>query len=138
MALAPGLEASTPGGIVQATKTVCGPFLGIAPIDGGERSIHWGEDCLAFNHSVITDLAKHPEIETVVLTSAMLGYIPAAEDHDWHLLVATPTGAGEQDLSVTALLEAIGRTAAAIHALGKRAVLVAPPPSIDIDMSRLP
>ncbi len=135
MAAAPGLAATSPDGIVQATRSVCGPFLGLSPINAiyGYR---WGEDCAAFNASVLGYLAANADIKVVVLSSALAQYVPGAEDLNWHNLVKTSDGFKVEPQSEKQLIDALAETVAAVRQLGRRVVLLAPPPSSSFDASR--
>jgi hypothetical protein len=135
MALAPGLAASSPQGIIQATRSVCGPLLGLSPLNGMYNR-RWSENCARFNDSVFDYLAKHPEIGTVVLSSVLTQYVPGAEDRDWQYLVKTPDGFSERPQNAALLLKALATTVSEIRGLGKRAILVAPPPAGPFDIGR--
>jgi peptidoglycan/LPS O-acetylase OafA/YrhL len=135
MALAPGLAASSPLGIIQATRSVCGPLLGLSPLNFAHNR-RWSESCARFNESVFDYLAKHPEIDTVVLSSALAQYVPGAEDQDWQYLVKTPDGFSERPQSTALLLNALATTVSEIRHLGKRVILVAPPPAGPFDIGR--
>ncbi|MBR1213958.1 acyltransferase family protein [Bradyrhizobium sp. JYMT SZCCT0180] len=135
MALAPGLAASSPQGIIQATKSVCGPLLDLSPLNGAHNR-RWSERCARFNESVFSYLAKHPEIDTVVLSAALTQYVPGAEDLDWRYLVKTPDGFSERPQSTALLLKALATTVSGIRRLGKRVILVAPPPAGPFDIGR--
>ena len=135
MALAPGLAASSPQGIIQATRSVCGPLLGLTPLNRAHNR-RWSESCARFNESVFDYLAKHPEIDTVVLSSALTQYVPGAEDLDWQYLVKTPDGFGERPQSTALLLKALVTTVSEIRRLGKRVILAAPPPAGPFDIGR--
>jgi peptidoglycan/LPS O-acetylase OafA/YrhL len=135
MALAPGLAASSPQGIIQATRSVCGPLLGLSPLDGAHNR-RWSESCARFNESVFDYLAKHPAIDTVVLSSALAQYVPGAEDRDWQYLVKTPDGFSERPQSTALLLKALATTVSEIRRLGKRVILAAPPPAGPFDIGR--
>lgn len=136
MALVPGLAPASPGGIVQATKSVCGPFLGLAPVDGAVYTRDWAQRCLRFNEAVLRHLAETPSIRLVVLSSALVQYVPGGEDHDWRTLAQTPGGLAERPQDPDALLAGLARTVAAIRGLGRRVVLVAPPPLGPLDLGR--
>jgi peptidoglycan/LPS O-acetylase OafA/YrhL len=136
MHLAAGMAAVRPDGIIQATEEVCGPFLGIAPMDGVQYRKGWARDCMLLNDTVLADLARRDDVKTVVLSSSLIQYIPGAEDRLWRLLVRTPQGFEEKPLDTGILLDALGRTVAAIRAAGKRVVMIAPPPSLGFDIGR--
>jgi hypothetical protein len=136
MALVEGVTAAANAGVRQATRTVCGPFLGIAPTNGAQYPRAWAESCIRFNQSVLDHLAADPGITTVVLSSALVQYLPGAEDKHWRLVVVSPDGTAERDLDVQYLLAALGRTADAVRALGKRVMLFAPPPAGHFNVAR--
>jgi hypothetical protein len=68
MHLVPGLVATSTGGVAQATKSVCGPFIGLAQVTA-EYPREYAEHCIAFNDSVLAYLAKTPSVRVVVLSS---------------------------------------------------------------------
>jgi len=136
MHLAGGLAETTPGGVAQATRTVCGPFLDLAPINGALYHRPWAESCLRFNRQVLDDLARRPEIDTVVLSSALTQYVPGAEDGSWRVLARTPGGLEEVSQDDSRLLASLAGTVQALRRQGKRVVLVAPPPSAPYNIGR--
>lgn len=128
MHLVPGLAATMPGGVLQATKSACGPLLGLAQVH--ERyTREFAERCLTFNDSVVTYLATHPEIRIVVLSSPFYEYFDPARQV---LHVVDGQVRVEQPDAGTAL-HALVATIARIRALGRRVVIVAPPPSTGFD-----
>ena len=135
MALADGLAESVPGGIEQATRTICGPIEGLAPTNSLWPPA-WAKSCLEFNDSVMAYIRAHTEIETVVLASALVQYIPGAEDLGWKFLEKTPTGSAEQNQDLHVLTSHLEATVKALRAAGKRVVLFAPPPSDETDGAR--
>jgi peptidoglycan/LPS O-acetylase OafA/YrhL len=136
MHLAGGLAETTPGGVAQATRTVCGPFLDMAPINGALYRRPWAESCLRFNRQVIVYVAGSPEIYTVVLSSALTQYVRGAEDGDWRVLTRTPRGLEDLPQDDARLLTGLARTVEALRRQGKRVVLVAPPPSAPYNIGR--
>lgn len=135
MALSNGLAASSPGGIVQATKAVCGPFLDIAP-SNYIYTRSWSEGCIGFNQSVVAYLKLHPEIKTVILSSALAQYVPGAEDKDWEMLSREGDRFRSQPQKLSLLAESLGRTVATVRSMGKHVILFAPPPIMDFDIAR--
>ena len=123
-------------GLVQATKYVCGPLLGMGPIGHFPGSTHnrrWSEGCIAFNDSVINYLKKTPSIKTVVLSSVFKQYMTP---QDFHNLYQTGAVFKEEAGTVDAALQGLDRTVKAVRALGKRVVVIAPPPAMDWDAGR--
>lgn len=137
MALAPGVAATADFGIVQAARTACGPFLGLAPVDKRTYTPAWAQSCNAFNASVLRYLASNPRIDTIVLTSALAQYVPGAEPElDWRYLIETPTGFIERSQDSALLLSSLKRTVTTLQAMGKHVVMIAPPPASLIDTAR--
>jgi peptidoglycan/LPS O-acetylase OafA/YrhL len=121
MHLTPGLVAIDKGlGIVQATKSACGPILGSALVDE-RHSASWARSCLSFNSSVLEFLRGARSVRYVILSSPF-GYF--TDGSSGSLLTAS----GRVDPSLGHALEALTGTVHEIMALGKTVVLVAPPP----------
>lgn len=129
MHLVPGIAASTDAGVLQATKSSCGPLLGIAQWSDGFPRAYAG-NCLAFNRSVLDYLARAPTVETVVLSSPFYPYIDA---ENRRLLRETPHGPRDATPSPELAVAAMRDTVRALRRLGKRVVVVAPPPSDGAD-----
>lgn len=135
MHLVPGLERAWPkSGLLQATKSKCAPFVGIAPVEtngAGNYVREWAEECLTFNQSVLDYLERTPTIRVVVLSSALTAYTDEA-----HFAYLHKRGAAleEQPASATAVFESLQRTAQAIRRMGKSVVFVAPPPYSGFDI----
>ena len=129
MQLVPGIQASTPHlGMVQATKSSCGPFAGIAQYtDDYPRA--YALDCLSFNQSVLEYVRATPSIHTVVLSSAFYPYFDASR----HLVQRGADGDVHVHPDEAIALRTLRGTIDAIRASGKRVVLVAPPPSTGFD-----
>lgn len=139
MHLVPGLvRVASDQGLAQATKSSCGPFPGLTPVRpglgrGNSFASPWIEQCQAFNASVLRWLARHPEIDTVVLSSLLTQYL----DDEMYELQRTRDGErlrGEAAMSA-ALLEDLGETVRRLRAMGKRVIVVAPPPSAPFDVA---
>jgi hypothetical protein len=129
MHLVPGIVATTEAGVVQATRSVCGPFANLAPLDERHQK-PWAGECLSFNRSVLKFIADTPSIEAVVLSSSFGQFLtPSAR-----VLRATNGGLEEAEASVTGAVEAMRETVAMLHAAGKRVVVVAPPPKGKFDI----
>lgn len=140
MHLVEGIVATTNLGVVQATKTVCGPLIGLSSFQsGGTYSRDWASGCLAFNDSVADYLATTSTVEVVVMASQFAQYLPGNPQlsreggNSQGAAGAVTLREGSEDLAA----EALRRSIADVRALGKRVVLVAPPPSASgIDVGR--
>eukprot|EP01032_Pedospumella_encystans_P037798 gene37798-42811_t len=138
MHLVPGLaENWEQQGIAQATKSQCGPLMGIAPHTSAAQghsntaNLAWGISCIRFNEDVLAYLRDTKSIHTVVLSSPLSQYLDAR--HHAHLIQN-----GEDYRAVlmqpAAVYAGLRRTIDAVQQLGKRVVLVAPPPSADFNV----
>ena len=138
MHLVPGLTNEWKGdGVIQATRSQCGPFLGMAPrqIEKRGQELYfgqlWAEDCIKFNQSVIEFLSRTPSIQTVVLSSTFSQYITK---QNFQHVVSDGTGFVSLPVGTANALESLRRTVEEIRKLGRRVVLVAPPPSSDFNI----
>jgi hypothetical protein len=131
MHLIPGLLAERPDiRLVQATKSVCGPTLGLAPFERratSSRDQRWAQKCISFNASVLDYLKQTPSIRIVVLSNQMTQYVRGST---WGII----TSSGGVDSGAPAFLRGLSGTAEQIRALGKRVVFVAPPPAAFFDV----
>lgn len=139
MHLVEGMVASTDLGVMQATKTTCGPLLGVSSFRAsGYYNRNYARDCINFNESVLKYL-ETSSIEVVVFASLYGQYLAgnrvlhkAAGDADASTATFEEVQGGDE-LAATAL----GETISKVRAMGKRVVLVAPPPSsASVDLGR--
>jgi peptidoglycan/LPS O-acetylase OafA/YrhL len=132
MHLVPGLvrEAGVTPSLIQATRSMCGPFLGLSVQDQHTRA--WAASCIKFNDSVLHYLRNSPTVNTVVLSSPFKYVL----SKDAHLLQRQNGSLKAVPGSEEAAMEALKRTVDAIHAMGKRVVIVAPPPSGGFNVGR--
>jgi peptidoglycan/LPS O-acetylase OafA/YrhL len=134
MHLIPGLDATRGShSIIQATKYLCGPLLNIAPVGhvvGSTQNLPWARGCLDFNTSVLDYLSKSPSIKTVVLSSVFKQYMTASEMHilrrSAHIELEGPGG-------IKVALQGMSDTVIALRQMGKRVIVIAPPPALDWD-----
>lgn len=132
MHIVPGLAAAGTGAIVQATMSGCAPALGVAQfVPAKGLAEDWSRDCIAFNESVVAYLSAHPEIETVVLSS-IYAQVLGGEERGF---VKEGSRLRPVRLDSKRGLEGYRATVRAIHALGRRVVLVGPTPSMGVDMA---
>ncbi len=132
MHLVPGLVATHTGtGLAQATRSSCGPLLGLAPVritqsaTGGANDQRWAESCIKFNDSVMEYVRKSETINTVVISSVLVLYL---SDPNYALLSRSDTGLKVAGPDENAAIDALRTTVEAIRKTGKRVVLIAPPP----------
>jgi len=137
MHLVPGLLSQAQvGGVVQATRSDCGPILDLGPyrvintevMTSNDRA--WAERCIEFNRSVYDYVRQAPSVETVVLASPFVQYVNA----DWMQVLKSGVQWTTAPADVDASAAALHRTVLALRAAGKRVVLVAPPPASDFNV----
>jgi peptidoglycan/LPS O-acetylase OafA/YrhL len=134
MALVPGLAAQLgTHGVAQATKSVCGPTVGVAPMERVMKygyGREWAKGCLAFNDSVIEFVRNTPSVEYVVLSSPLRQYI----DQQGFGVLTRGDGLIETPSSADALLAGLRNTVEAVRRAGRKVVLIAPPPSASFNI----
>lgn len=136
MHLVQGLD--TGGGVAQATRWICGPMLGLAPVNRAYSRL-WGEGCLRWNHSVMDSLQPGSGPDVIVLSSLFAQYLPDGEAGWTVLAEAGGQPGGAQQLlprDRERVLVALDQTVRALRAKGKRVVLFAPPPTSGFDIGR--
>ena len=137
MHLMPGILATTEFGLAQATVSNCAPFIGLSVIRQGQYAKPWAEKCHQANDAVLMYLAQAQSIETVVLASAfnqILGDTSPASSAN--VLITKGTETVETKANVSLALMSFRETVKRVRALGKRVVVVAPPPSSGFDIGR--
>ncbi len=130
MHLIQGIVASNPKvGLVQLTKSACGPFFDIAPIIQGKYPENWARDCLQFTEKVRKWLKKQRTIQYVVLSSFFEPYL----DSKNRLLSRSGKvfSAGVQPT-----MKELKDTLYQIQQMGKTPILFSPPPQTGYDLGR--
>ena len=135
MHLVDGIAATTVGGVIQATKSTCGPLLSISTFrtyDSYNKA--WGVECIRFNRAVMDFLSTSQSVEVVVLASWFEQYMTGNR-----IVSASAGPAGplqEREGGVDVALESLRDTVGQLHRAGKRVVLVAPAPMSGFDVGR--
>lgn len=135
MHLVPGL-AKLNAPLTQATMSYCGPLLSVAPFErkaGSAYSRDWARNCLDFNSSVISYLEQTPSIRVVVLSSLLGQYLPSSGNR---VLVTEAGGLVSRDAASELALAGLRRTIDEVRKLGRRVVIVAPPPSAEFNVGK--
>jgi peptidoglycan/LPS O-acetylase OafA/YrhL len=136
MHLIPGLAENAAAGksdLIQATKSACAPLIGLAFVERKGYDRKWAEQCIAFNDSVISYLSSNSSVDVVVLSSPftqLLGVGTVLERR------STVGDASVVAQSQEAAVQGLTRTINALRTIGKRVVLVAPPPVADFDIGK--
>ena len=130
MHLLPAILATTKRGIAQATKSNCGPLDGLAPVGERDYLPLWGRTCLEFNQSVMAYLERTGSVEYVVLSSAFAQYLGGVTwMRNLNLLRSENGEIVEVEPNLQLAVERLRITVAKLRALGKKVVVVAPPPT---------
>lgn len=135
MHLIPGLLGAKSGApaMVQATRSLCGPLLGISPSnESGRYNRQWAEKCIDFNDSVINYLAETDSVKTVVLSSPFGAYVL-----DERTILVKNYDNGSYNLTNTNLADAVAgikKTVEAVRSLGKKIVVISPTPMSGVDI----
>lgn len=131
------LRSSGETSFLQATRSTCGPMSGLSSFrTDGWYNKTWGEKCIRFNDDVQALLSKSPSMKTTVLASPFVQYLPGSR-----VLQRRVTGATSSYVEVapTEILaaEALVRTVKSVRDMGKRVVIIAPPPAASgVDIGR--
>ncbi|GLP96015.1 acyltransferase family protein [Paraferrimonas sedimenticola] len=112
-------------GVVQATKSSCGPNLSLAPFEPERlRYQDWSESCLSFNRSVVDFIGQYKSIDTVVLASTF-GYYFDRAYQDGEVI------ASDMEMAI----DSFQQTIAALRAQHVEVVIIAPPPSVGVNIA---
>jgi hypothetical protein len=109
--------------IIQHTKSRCVPILGLSahsPDYTTEDSV----PCQEFNRRVMEWLTSAPTVHTVIISSPF-GLLETG--------VLMPDGSVRNDGLEAIVFEALSQTIESIQAIGKRVVLVSPPPATGLN-----
>ncbi|VVT32332.1 conserved membrane hypothetical protein [Sphingomonas aurantiaca] len=115
--------------IAQATKYICGPLIGVSPLShqpGAGQNRYWADGCLQYNRDVLKYIANTSSIKIVILASVFDAYMT-----DGINLYSAERG--EYRGGVAATVDALQMTIVKLRALGKRVVVVGPPPALKWD-----
>lgn len=126
MHIVPAILAGTSQGVVQMTKSVCIPAVGVSVVTP-EYPAEWADGCIAFNDRVLEWLATQPSIHTVVVSSPF-GLV----FNDVYQRGGNVATAPRPDLVADALRE----TAERVTAMGKSFVVISPPPVTGEDLGQ--
>ena len=135
MHLVPGILGTKDGAppIIQATRSNCAALVGVAPTNYLLNE-NWAEGCIEFNDSVLKYLATADSVHTVVLSSPFTYFFKVNTD-----LLKKDRLSGSYQRVASSSAETIAglkMTVDSVRALGKRIVVIAPPPTNGVDIGR--
>lgn len=125
MHLVPGLVIQN-AGVVQITKSVCGPILGLAPING-EYDTVWAKKCLAFTDNALNYIKNNHSITHVILSANFSNYL---NFNDSEYLTRQGVVTGSYQLFVNSFKDTI----LALKALNITPVVFSPLPKSGFDV----
>jgi peptidoglycan/LPS O-acetylase OafA/YrhL len=130
MHLVSGISAEWRRGVIQATRGTCGPLLNLAPLSNVYYLQPWAESCLKFNADVVRYIENTTSIRVVILSSPFKQYLrPVDGKHHWLGLRQIEGTFATQEPSLDNAVVALTETIAKIRALGRKVIIVAPPPA---------
>ena len=137
MHLVPGIASTTNKGVLQATRSMCAPFASLATMDGAGYQREWAEQCMAFNRSVLDYLAVTPTIKVVVLSSPFAQFVGQPyKGRSWRSLEKEGDHYAERAPTVSGAVSGMKKTVDELRRMGKRVIIVAPPPSSGFNIGR--
>ncbi len=137
MHLVPGIVAiAGERSVLQATRSQCGPLLDMAIMKAdtfGGVTEGSARECISFNRSVLAFLTRADSIELIVLSST---FGPLLEGSGFTRLFHSNGEFSVIESSDDYAMESLRRTISAIRALGKRVIVIAPPPMGDFNIGK--
>jgi hypothetical protein len=125
MHLVPGILENH-SGIVQLTKSSCGPFVDLAPLYGKYDEV-WAKKCLSFNTAAINYLELNKTLTHVVLSSPFSQYLNFGKGQYME-------STGVINSSYKQLLISFENTISKIKSLGLIPIVVSPTPKSDFNV----
>lgn len=121
MHIANGILGSNPDAkIIQMTKSVCGPFFDIAPVDS-KHPINWAKSCLEFTGKVRDWLKGNHTIKYTVLSSTFIRYL----NKDMKVLLRN---GNLVDANLKLAISEFEKTLDELKSIGVKTIIFSPPP----------
>lgn len=114
--------------LIQMTKSVCGPFVGLTPFNSTRYSEQWAKECMEFNNQVMHWIGESASLKYVVLGSMFEQYT----SNGWSFLTENGVIGFDKDIALKYLLN----TLEALEKKGIKPIVVAPPPTNGEDIGR--
>lgn len=120
MHLVQGVLASNPQAkIIQMTKSQCGPFFDVAPVNS-QYTVNLAKGCLDFNNSVRDWLKSNDTVKYALISSIFVQYLG-----DDQLLINDKIYKTNNELATDKFLETLD----AVKSMGITPIVFSPPPS---------
>ena len=126
MHLLPGLAVLPGTEIAQVSRDTCAALIGTALYAPPKFGEDWAKSCVRFNAGVMNALANELRSADVVVMSSPYHYLLGGK--------LFTSERGVVDGSVENVGDALASTILAVRALGKRVIMVGPPPSTAFNM----
>jgi hypothetical protein len=132
MHLVRGIAASTNIPVAQATRPICGPMLGLAPVNAGNFESAKARSCLEFNEEVLNYVSSTASLQVIVLSSPFSQYLGEGQwGERFRVMRRSRQGDEVLEPSEDLAIDAMRTTVQRLHRMGKRVVVVARPPSAE-------
>ncbi|SIS47724.1 acyltransferase family protein [Neptunomonas antarctica] len=118
MHLVPGIAQKSD--LIQLTKSVCGPFLDLAPIYG-RYTKDWAQKCQQHNQQAFQSIVESKVITHVILSSSFVQYFKWT---DGYFLM----GDAVVKMDAAVAIESLAVTIDKLTEAGKKVILISPPP----------
>ncbi|MEI6154958.1 MAG: acyltransferase family protein, partial [Deltaproteobacteria bacterium] len=129
MHLVQGIMASKPDAkIIQMTKSACGPFFDIAPVNA-KHPVSWGRSCLDFTGKVREWLKTNNTVKYAVLSSYFGQYL----SKDSALIFRS---GNLVDANIDLVVKEFKRTLDELKAMGITPIVFSPPPANGVNFGR--
>lgn len=130
MHLVQGIMASQKNAkIIQMTKSACGPFFDIAPINRPSLLASWAQDCLKFNEKVRDWLIENKTVKYAVLSSPFNQYL----SKNMSILLRN----GELvKANIDLVIKEMRKTLSELEIMGITPIVFSPPPANGINIGR--
>jgi peptidoglycan/LPS O-acetylase OafA/YrhL len=129
--LIPAVIETTDHPVAQASTGMCAPMLGIAAIQGPNEQ-GFAEACIGYNRSVIDYVKQTESVKVVALTGAFLRFFLK----DTGLVRLNDGRVSVTGRDDAAVLQSLVATVRELKALGRRVIIVSPPPQARFDVGR--
>jgi len=130
MHLVDGILAANPEAkIIQMTKTACGPFFDVAPVNEPRYPVQWAEGCLQFVEDVRQWLHGSTSVKYAVVSSPFTQYLSPESE-----LLSRDGNVTKSD--IPRLQREFERTLDELKAMGITPVVFSPPPANGEDIGR--
>ena len=129
--LVPAIAGTIDAPVAQASAGMCTPIVGLAAAQGPNESA-FAARCIDYNHSVIAYIGRTPSIDVVVMTGSFLRFF----ERQPFMVRKGSDGVTLAPVDNSVLIDALDETIHRLRGMGKRVIIVSPPPQAQFDLGR--